>query len=197
MNESDIATVVYSELLKVAGGAAVILAALSAFLGRIWINRIAGREAHARDERLTSLRAEFENQNAALRSALDARLQRTVLVDRVQFEHEYTIYKEVWACLYSLRQATLRLRPVMDYVDPNESKEDRIRNRIRAFAEPFHAYRDTIEKSKPFYSEHVYTALSSVLDKCHNEVIDFEYSERSSKEYWAEAAKTTKISLKR
>jgi len=45
MTETEIATIVYSELLKVLGGVAVVLAALSAFLGKVWIDRIASRES--------------------------------------------------------------------------------------------------------------------------------------------------------
>lgn len=196
MNEIEVVAVVYSELLKVAGGIVVILGALSAFLGRVWINHIANRETQAREEKLAEFRAMFEKQNAELKAKLDVGLQRTVFVDKLQFEHEYTIYKQAWELLDALRQATLRLRPRIDSVDPNESKEELMKRRIGAFVEPFNAYRDVIEKSKPFYSENVYSALSDVLTRCHTEVIDYEYTEQPHKEYWAEARKNHEAILK-
>lgn len=196
MNETEVVAVVYSELLKVAGGIVVVLGALSAFLGRVWINRIANLETQAREEKLAELRSVFEKQNAELKAKLDVGLQRTVFIDKLQFEHEYTIYKQAWESLVVLRQATLRLRPTFDSTDPNESKEERMKRRKGAFVEPFNACRDAIEKSKPFYSENVYAALSEVLTQCHIEVIDFEYTERPNKEYWAEARKNHESILK-
>lgn len=189
MTEVEIVTVVYSELLKVLGGAAFVLAALSAFLGKVWINRIANREAQVREERIAEVRASFEQQNDSIRAQLNVAVERTVFVDKLQFEHEYAIYKQAWECLYALRQATLRMRPIMDYVDPKEPKEDRMLSRMNAFVEPFNAYRDLIEKSKPFYAEEVYKALLSVRDECHSERIDYEYTERSNREYYSEARK--------
>lgn len=48
MDHTTIVTIVYQELLKVIGGATVVIAALSAFLGHVWANRIAAREARVR-----------------------------------------------------------------------------------------------------------------------------------------------------
>ena len=189
MNQIDIITLIYSELLKVAGGAAVVLAGLSAFLGRVWINRIANREAQLREVRLAEIRDSFDKQNAELKARLDAGVQRTVLVDKIQFEHEYTIYKQAWESLFALQRATLQLRPIMDSLDPNESKEDRMKRRIGAFVAPYNAFRELIEKNKPFYPEKVYAAMDAILEKCRIEVINYEYTERPHSEYWKEAQK--------
>ncbi len=187
MNQSDIVSLIYFELIKVAGGATVVLAALSAFLGRVWINRIANREAQLRDERLAELKASFDIQNAELKARLDASVQRTVLVDKIQFEHEYTIYKQAWESLFALHKSTLQLRPMMDSIDPSESKQDRMKRRIGAFVAPYNAFRELIEKNKPFYPEKVYGAMDAVLEKCRIEVINYEYTERPHGEYWKEA----------
>lgn len=114
MDDTEIITLVYSELLKLVGGAAVVLVGLFAFLGRVWANRIAGNEARIRDEKLADLKASFERQNTELKARLDVATQRQVLVDRVQFEHEYEIYKQAWAALVKLRRVTLQMRPTLD-----------------------------------------------------------------------------------
>ena len=188
MNQSDVAAIVYAELLKVVGGAAVIVAALSAFLGKVWIDRIASREAERRDAKLAELRAQFERKGNELKAQLDVAVQRTVHVDKLQFEHEYEIYRKAWERLFALRQATMR-RPMMDHVDPDETKEEKMRKRIGEFRVPHNAFLEVVEMNKPFYPEKVYTALANVREKCREEVIDYEFTERSHKEYWTEARK--------
>jgi hypothetical protein len=184
----------------VAGGAAVVVGALSAFLGKVWISRITNSESRKREAAITELKAQLECQGAELKAQLDrqtnelrARLdisvQRTVLVDKVQFEHEYEIYKKAWERLFALQQATLQLRPVLDHFDPAESKEDRMRKRIGNVLKPYNEFSALIETNQPFYPEVVYSALVAVRNKCHEEVIDFEYTERPHKEYWSEARK--------
>ena len=192
VNELEVTTIVYAELLKVVGGAAVVIAALSAFLGRIWAERIARREAHVLDEKLAAMKAAFEREHSELKAHLDVSGQRRILVDRVQFEHEYEIYKQAWAALFALKQVTLQLRPMLDHIDPSESREDRMKRRIGDFVKPFNSYLEIVEVNKPFYPESVYVALADVREKCREEVIDFEYVDRPHKDYWAEARKNQK-----
>jgi hypothetical protein len=189
MTESDTVSIVYSELIKVVGGATVVLAALSAFLGKVWAERIARREGEARDRRIGDLKAQIDQQAAELKAKLDASVQRTVHVSKLQFEHEYQIYRSAWEILFALRQATLSLRPIMDHIDPKETKEDRMNKRRLAFASPYNSFLDIIEKSKPFYPQQIYDSLSAVREKCHHELIDYEYDERPRSEYYKEARK--------
>ncbi|MBH2016811.1 MAG: hypothetical protein I8H88_10025 [Burkholderiales bacterium] len=189
MQDSEVVSLIYSELLKVAGGAAVVLAGLSVFLSKIWAERIARREGEERDKRITELKAQLDQQAVVLKLRMDAALQKTVHVSKLQFEHEYQIYKLAWEQLFSLRQATLSLRPVMDRFDLNESKEDRMRARMQAFTVPYNAFLDVIEKNKPFYPAAIYNALSEVREKCRHELIDYEYDERPKSEYYKEAMK--------
>jgi hypothetical protein len=122
-----------------------------------------------------------------LKARLDASVQKTVHVGKVQFEHEYEIYKQAWEQLVALRHATTGLRPVMDTIDPQESKEDRMRKRVRSFAEAHNAFLDVIERNKPFYPASIYDALSKVRERCREELIDYEYVERPNGEYYKEA----------
>jgi hypothetical protein len=187
VDDSAVISIVYSELLKVVGGAAIVVAGFSAFLGKVWADRVAGKEARIRDEKLADLKASFERQNTELKARLDVSGQRQVLVDRVQFEHEYEIYKQAWAALVKLRQVTLQMRPTLDHIDVSESKEDRMKRRIGDFIAPFNSFSEIVEANKPFYPEKVYSALAEVRDKCREEMIDYEFTERPAKDYWSEA----------
>ena len=189
MNNADVVKIVYEELLKVAGGVSVLVAALSAFLGKIWIERIANRERQRSDEKLARLQSQLDKQGDELRAKLDVGVQRTVLVDKVQFEHEYEIYRQAWERMVALRSAVLRVRPMLDQVDPKESKEERVARRIGECREPYNAFLEIIEKSKPFFPAQVYSSLDAVREQCRLELIDCEYVDRSHSEYWKEARK--------
>jgi hypothetical protein len=64
-----------------------------------------------------------------------------------------------------------------------------MRKRIGNVREPYNDFSALVETNKPFYPEKVYAALVAVRNKCHEEVIDCEFIERSHKEYWSEARK--------
>lgn len=189
MNHAEIVALIYEELLKVAGGATVVIAGLSGFLGKVWIDRVAKKEARKREAELTKLRSELEQQGKELQAQLDVSVQRIVHVDKVQFEHEYEIYRKAWESLFDLRQATLSLRPMLDHVERNESKEERMHKRIGQFSKPHNKFLQVVEMNKPFYPEAVYSALGKVREKCREELISYQYTERGHREYWEEASK--------
>ena len=131
------------------GSASVLLIALGTLLGKVWIERIAGRETQTREAALATLRADFEKQGGAFQAQLVVSTQRTVLVDKVQFEHEYEIYRTAWASLVPLREAALGLRPTLDHVDPGEAEADRQMRRLQGFAACFNAFYELVEANKP------------------------------------------------
>lgn len=192
----EVVALTYQELIKVVGGATVLLAGLSIFLSKVWSERIARKEGEERDRRIAELNARIDGQAAEMRAKLDVAVQRTVHVSRLQFEHEYEIYKAAWERLFFLRQATLSLRPIMDWVDPGETKEQRKQKRMNAFREPYNAFLDVVEKNKPFYPTGIYDSLSAVREKCRHELIDYEYDERPGSEYYKEARRNQEEIIK-
>lgn len=189
MSTPEVTSLIYQELIKIVGGATVLLAGLSIFLSKVWSERIASREGEERDRRITELKAQLDEQAAEMKAKLDVAVQRTVHVSKLQFEHEYGIYKAAWERLFSLRQATLSLRPTMDWVDLSETKEQRMQKRMAAFKEPYNAFLDVVEKNKPFYPPAIHEAMSAVRERCRHELIDYEYVERPGNEYYREAQK--------
>lgn len=177
-----------SEILAILGGFTVVLAALLGFIGKLWLSRIIEKEKATLQQKMAEIQADLNNTN----KKLEAELERSVFIDKLQFEHEFSIYKEIWEALVNLRAATLMLRPTLDFVDPEQTREERIRNRLKAFAGPFETYRKLIEKYKPFYSPNVYLALSEILEKCYGESIGVEYVERKRSEYFKEARENQK-----
>lgn len=141
------------------------------------------------ERRSSELKAQLDRQSAELKAQLDVSVQRTVFVDKLQFEHEYTIYKQAWERLFALQQVTLAIRPTLDRIDLAESKEDRVRRRLGSVAGPYNDFSNLIENNRPFFPEKVYEALVSVRNKCLDEISDSEFTDSPHKEYWAEARK--------
>ncbi len=165
------------QMLEVAGGVSVVVVALAGFLGKMFFER----EKKEMQASLEIIKGDIQSNNKEIQASLDKGLH----VHKVQFENEYSIYQQAWNCLVEMRQNTLRLRPMLDRYDPNEDKNERIQKRLGNFGRAAEAYRDVIEKNKPFYAAEVYRCLFDVLDKCHTESIEYEQGdEPDPREYW-------------
>lgn len=184
MEDSSAVTATLGQLIATLGGYAVVLAGLFAFVGKIWVSRIIERERsvlqHQLDE--TNKRLQFE-------------LDRDLHVGKAQFDLEISNYKAIWACLVDLRTATLAIRPVMDFHDPNESKEDRQKRRLLKAREALVSVQEQVEKNKPFYAPNVYDRARAVIKVCHKEAVYSDYTERPHHEYWDEAMKNQEFIL--
>ncbi|WP_047691630.1 hypothetical protein [Vibrio sp. ZOR0018] len=170
-------------IIGLLGGGTVVLAALFAFISKIWISRIVETNKAELQKDLLSLKKELDSTN----KKLDAELQSATYISQVQLEHEYKVYRDIWASLVELKSATMHLRPFMDYVDPNQSQEDRIRERLQPFVVKFNEMYKVLEHNKPFYPQDIYEALDRVCEKCRHESIDSEYIECNNAEYYKEA----------
>ncbi|GIA35922.1 hypothetical protein ACEO96_18790 [Vibrio anguillarum] len=175
----------YNEIIQILGGTTVVLAALFGFIGKVWLAKIIENHKASLQQQLLELQAKVDATN----KKLNAELQSATYISQIQLEHEYKIYQEIWALLVELKTATLTLRPIMDYVDPNQSQQDRIRERLQAFSEKFNAVFKALEHNRPFYPNEIYEVLDHVCEKCRHESIDSEYIERNNAEYYKEARK--------
>lgn len=161
----------FQKILALFGGASIVLTGLIAYLGK------------------TRLEA-FKSQLQQTESKLKGLLERAVHVTKTQFDKEFSIYQQIWASLVPLRAATLSLRPMLDHIDPNESEENRMRQRLTEFSGAFAAFRDLVEQHKPFYAPEVYTSLANILQLCYGEAIDYQYKDDNDRrEYWKEQRK--------
>ena len=179
---------VVNEVFSVLGGVTVVLAGLFAFISKVWISRIVDKNKFELQVELNNIQNELNLTN----KKLDAELQNSIYISQIQLEHEYKIYQNVWALLIDLRNSTLRLRPMMDYVDPKKSKEEIIKERLCVFGDNYNTFAMALEQNKPFYPQEVYDVLDSVSEKCRHESIDSEYIERKNSEYYKEAQSNRK-----
>lgn len=97
------------------GGAAVLLAGLSTWIGKLWLKRILSREDFDRTKELESIKAQvaeaIERSKAAL-AAVQAResaeLQHRTHVSRAQFDLEFKVYQELWNRFELLRTSSVK-----------------------------------------------------------------------------------------
>ncbi|HDT5893558.1 hypothetical protein ACK32Z_02265 [Aeromonas hydrophila] len=175
----------YKEIIKALGGTTVVLAALFGFTGKVRLARMIETYKANIQQKLLEVRAEVDNSS----KKLNAELQSATYISQMQLEHEYKIYQDIWALLVELEIATLKLRPTMDYVDPNQSQEERVRERLHFFCRKFNAVFKVLEHNRLFYPHEIYAVLKHVCEKCRHESIDSEYVERNNPEYYIEARK--------
>jgi hypothetical protein len=104
-----------SAILLSLGGAAVVLAGLSGWIGKLWLKRILSKEDFGRTKELESMRAQvaeaIERSKAALAAAQareSAELQHRTHVSKAQFDLEFKLYQELWNRLESLRTGSIK-----------------------------------------------------------------------------------------
>lgn len=144
-------------------------------------------------EAVESVKNKFEQDNERLRHSLE----RSNHVTKFQFEKEYDLYREMWASLVDLKRTSLSLRPVMDFIDPKESAEERKKNRLNKFADAYEKTVDVAEKSRPFYPAAIWLELRKLLDIAHKEAVGYRHQDegRNWEKYWGDAQAAQKAIL--
>lgn len=211
----DLIQMIQAVIQSVALGAVVVVP-LAAWLGKVWAARILEADRLRYGTELESLKAQLksradrdlEQDKQAFQSELErlkVELLRTlessraestkhVLVHRLQFEKEFSVYTELWAGLVELRRATLALRPVMDRYDPQEPEEVRKQRRMEPFVAAFNFLLNVNDKHRPFIADRVFRICDDLLGLARRESID--YVELSAKEeqrrYWKDSEQNAK-----
>ena len=175
------ATISFGEVITVLGGYTLVVGGLFSVLARIWVLRLVEREKF-------SLQRQLDETNRSLQAELDRKLH----IGKTQFDREFSCYQSIWACLVDLRNSTLQIRPTLDFIDPDENKEQRRKRRITKFSEHYNLLQEQIHKNRPFYSASVYDSLCEVVKLCHEEAVDADFVERTQREYWQESRENHK-----
>lgn len=156
-------------------GAAIVIAA-SSWLGKVWASRILAKDRERFRERaekaLESIRGDRE---------------KGVFVHKVQFETEFAAYREIWKALSEMSAAALRLRPVMDYVPADQTREEIKASRLEAFFLELRRFSEVVRENQPFIDSSLDDPLRKMMKVAHHEAVDYQHdSEKNSgmDEYW-------------
>ncbi len=159
---------IIGSLVWTLGGGAALVWGMSSYLGRIWATRIleqdrrkyaeeleAVKEKHAAN--LTRLNGELEATNRRLQAELD----KTIHVSRVQFEVEFTALRDVWRTASAVRSAIAGLRPQTGFAedDPDAAFLARFNDFVRKFCE----FRTAVDDHSPFYTAEVFQKADELI----------------------------------
>jgi hypothetical protein len=114
----DALRIVGATILSVGGGGAVVMA-MSSWLGKVWAQRLMQRDVakHAAD--LEALKGKLEGMNKKVQAELD----KTVYVHRLQFETEFKALSDIWNKVSSVRAAFAQLRPRLEIISPEQDTQ--------------------------------------------------------------------------
>lgn len=151
------------------GGAALILAALSSFVSKVWLNRILEKDRARYQLEFEALRNQQQQHIERLRVELDstqrrlqAQIDRTVFVTKVHFETEFRAMQVIWAKVVKLRGTMSSVRPTFSTApsdDTPEKAQERLFNRVKAFSAALDEAKDAIFENEPFITEDLYAEL--------------------------------------
>jgi hypothetical protein len=169
MNISDLSP----RLVAFFGVLQVILAALIAFLGKIWLSRIQAREAAKSNERLEGLK----NDLAATTKKLEAVLEQSIYMHKVHFDTEFKIYSELWPKLRAVKEASLKLSDDL-------SKDVSFEERLQALDLAVKELSDGVENQRPFFAANIASELFDLLDLTRKEAKRDADDRRSHPDRW-------------
>ena len=149
------------KLISALGGFAIVVAALSAWLSRIWAERILEKDRQHYREELERLKSTYEATNKSVQAELD----KITHVYRALFEIEFKALSEIWAKIADLRSDMAGLRPAVDFISPEgEDGMEKYRQRLLVFSATLAELKGVVFRYAPFYSEEIYERLMSVLE---------------------------------
>jgi hypothetical protein len=132
-----------------------------------------------------------KHEYARLLETTRADLSARLATHGFRYEKEYEVLNELTSHLVDVRDTTLRLRPVMDYKDPDMSEDQIKQERLRAFFNAQNALYQTYEKKRPFYPNDIYEEIHAIRLTAREESIKYQYQNpfegNNHMTYWDEA----------
>jgi len=179
-----------TELLKLTaafgasvGVAALILRALSGWLGKVWANRILEQDR----ARYAKEIEEFRQKGQAVLERLRTRSERELLIHRVQFEKEFEVYVKLWSGLVDLVAATSSLRPAIDHVDTSKTEDQIKQERLDELSKAYGTFKEIVHRYRPFYAPEVHDLARQLLRDAYHEALGYKYHDPRKIDHWEEA----------
>jgi hypothetical protein len=146
-------------------------------------------------DKIESVKTEYAKELEGLKSQLNAKFH----AQTVRFEKEFKVFEEVWAALVSLRDATTRLRPTIDYADPK--KPEVAKERLEDFGKGYDGFYSVVHCNRPFFPQEIFDLLRGLLKLALGEARDYQegWSDPRSHDpdYWKTAEKNSQEILAR
>ena len=125
--------------------------------------------------------------------ATKAELSAQLNTHGFRFEKEFEVLNELTALLVDVRDASLSLRPTLDFKDPSKDEKEIKVERLQRFYEALRGLYHYREKKRPFYPDDIYQSIKSVEKIAHTEAIKYQHQDpfkgKDYMKYWDEAEK--------
>ena len=142
-----------------------ILPLLTATLGALVTWLLSVHNIRIAEETRAVYTRKLEDENRTLQAKLD----KTGHVYRVQFEAEFQSLLVIWS-KFAIAQLTMGgLRPSMDLVFRGENPQDRLDQKLKAFADAINELKAAVFQHSPFYPEDLYKDLLDAIQVCGEE----------------------------
>lgn len=144
--------------------------------------------------KIEAVKHDYARQLESTKAELSAQLN----THGFRYESEYEVLSELTALLVEVRDASLSLRPVMDFRDASKTEDDIKKERLQRLFEAGRALYLSREKKRPFYPGEIYEAVLAVEKTARSESIKYQYKDLSRLDgqsylnYWEEAEKNQK-----
>lgn len=142
--------------------------------------------------KIETVKHDYARQLESTKAELSAQLN----THGFRYEKEYDVLSELTALLVEVRDASLSLRPVMDFKDASKTDDEIKKERLQRLFETGRALYLSREKKRPFYPAEIYEAILAVESTARSESIKYQYKDRldgkSFLNYWEEAEKNQK-----
>lgn len=166
------------DALSILGGVSFVAIAVVSYLSKLYLERFRRKQ----DEKIKELQSTFDKTN----SEIKAKLEKTNYVSKVQFDKEFSIYHELWSCIFEVADAVSKLRPVLDHFSTDETPIERKNRRLKTFYERYNPLVVAIEANRPFYYDEIYVLACKYREVCRKEAVEYQHYEDYpyEKEYW-------------
>lgn len=142
--------------------------------------------------KIETVKHDYARQLESTKAELSAQLN----THGFRYEKEYEVLSELTALLVEVRDASLSLRPVMDFKDASKTEDAIKKERLQRLFEAGRALYLSREKKRPFYPAEIYEAILNVENTARSESIKYQYKDpldgKNFLNYWEEAEKNQK-----
>ena len=159
MTISDVWRVALAVLTSLGGGAVIVLA-LSSWLGKVWANRILEGERAKYAAEMERLRSSLERTNRLLQGEIE----KTIFVSKTHFETEFRALEQIWRYISTVRARMAPLRPQFDIVDVRQTQEERLQERFEPFVTAVKELIAATDEQSPFYPKEIYGPLENLIN---------------------------------
>ncbi|ELX7527506.1 hypothetical protein SKP09_004644 [Vibrio parahaemolyticus] len=143
-------------------------------------------------DKIESVKNDYAHQLESTKADLSSQLQTS----SVRYEREFSILEQLTELLVDVRNRANSLRPVLDSVPKDKTKEEIKNERLHSLYEARLKLYELREKKRPFYPENIYESLTDIDKLAHTESVKYQYQSPFDSDgfekYWREAENNQK-----